>query len=146
MKIKLLLITICLKLCILDSTSMFLRNNNSTTSSQFTKIRPLINKKKFELEEKRIILLQNKLSEYLKNTDQFINSNSNKDIFIALFSNFTQMNGEILYHQYMNERHNKDIQNLIDKLNNFQSNNNEKWYYDTLSNKFSLPDDSNIVV
>ena len=62
----------------------------------------------------------------------------------SYFSNFTQMNGKIMFDQYINDKHNKDIQNLIDNLNNFQSNNNDKWIYDTINNKFVLPEESKI--
>ena len=33
---------------------------------------------------------------------------------------------------------------MIDHLNNFQSNNYDKWTYDTISNKFILPEESKI--
>ena len=122
---------------------MFLKENISF-NNEVNKRKMSIDKKKFELEEKKIVNLQNQVSEYLKNPDQFISANTNKDNFIAVFSNFTQVNGEILYDQYIHDRHNKDIQNLIDHLNNFQSNNYDKWTYDTISNKFILPEESKI--
>ncbi len=145
MKSRFILIILCLKLSVLETISVLLRKTNSTIPSQSTKIVPLINKRQFQLEEKRINSLQQKLMDYIKNPDQFLSNNPNKDIFIALFSNFTHMNGEILYNQYIKDRHNKDIQNLIDRINNFQSSNSDKWFYNTLSNKFSLPDDSILI-
>src|SRR5690606_829850 len=110
MKIKLLIVCIGLiSLTSCTNTTSFLKPSNSTVS----KPKIEIDKKKFEEEEKKILILQNLLNEYLTNPDQFISTKSNKDNFIAVFSNFTKINGEILYNQYNNKK-SKDIQNLID--------------------------------
>ncbi len=83
--------------------------------------------------------MQQLLQSYLKDPHSFMVSHNNRENFIAVFSNFTRLNGEVLYDQYVHRE--KDIQTLIDNLNHVKSKNLDKWDYDSVKGKFLLPDD-----
>ena len=85
--------------------------------------------------------LENILSSYLANPQQFILTHSNKENFIALFSNFTRLNGEVLYNEYIESKHHKDIQYQLDDLNNFKFKNVMNWEFDHNNKNFILPDE-----
>jgi hypothetical protein len=85
--------------------------------------------------------MENILSSYLVNPQQFILSHSNKDNFIAIFSNFTRLNGEVLYNEYIESKHHKDIQFQLDDLNNFKFKNVMSWEFDNIRKNFVLPDE-----
>ncbi len=86
--------------------------------------------------------LEKLLKDYLDNPNNFLTSNNNKDIFTAIFTNFTRSNGEVIYNDYLLEQseHNKsDLQSIIDDINNIKSKSGE-WEYK--NGRFNLPDDS----
>jgi hypothetical protein len=83
--------------------------------------------------------------EYLDSPDKYLSGNSNKENFIAMFSNLTKLDGAKLYSNYIDFTHNKGQQFIIDKINHLNSKNIEKWAYDTNLNKFRLSEESNII-
>jgi hypothetical protein len=85
--------------------------------------------------------MQQLLQAYLKDPQSFLVSHNNRENFVAVFSNFTRLNGEFLYDQYVNRE--KDIQSLIDDLNKLKSKSLDNWQYDSAKGKFILPEESN---
>jgi hypothetical protein len=85
--------------------------------------------------------MEDLLSSYLANPQQFILSHSNKENFIAIFSNFTRLNGEVLYDEYLESKHHKDIQSQLDDLNNFKIRNVNNWEFDSTRGKLVLSDE-----
>jgi len=98
-------------------------------------------KSQFIIEEKEIEDIQSKLKEYLSNSDKFIINHSNKDNFITIFSNVTQVNGEFLFNQFAEENKAKTLQKTIDEINNIKAKNNDKWTFNSLTNRFDLPEE-----
>lgn len=84
------------------------------------------------------------MKDYIINPQQFLMSHSNKDNFIAIFSNFTHSNGEEIYKDFIEGRYQKDVQSMLDNLNNFKVKYVDKWEYDTLRGRFNLPDESKL--
>lgn len=87
--------------------------------------------------------VQNLVETYMKNPQLFLQSHNNKDNFIAIFTNFTRLNGEVIYNKYMNK--NKDMQSLIDSINNYKYHNLDNWDFDPVKKKFILSEDSIIL-
>ena len=75
---------------------------------------------------------------------KYIPAHSNKENFIAIFGNYTKTDVTKDLNGYL-ENTDKDIQFLIDKINNFQTNNIVDWDFDTTKQKFTLPDESNFI-
>jgi len=86
---------------------------------------------------------ENDYKEYLNNPNQYITTHSNKDIFITIFSNYTKLDGLQLYNNFINSDRRNDMQFKIDKINNLNSRNIDKWQYDSIIKKFRLSEDSN---
>jgi hypothetical protein len=84
--------------------------------------------------------------EYIDNSDVFLSSHSNRENFIAMFSNFTKINGEGLYQSYIQATYKKGPQYVIDKMNNIGSKNVDKWEYDTNLKKFKLSEESKHII
>jgi hypothetical protein len=84
-------------------------------------------------------------SEYRDNTDVYLSSHSNKEIFLAMFSNYTNSDGEKLYESYSDYTRKKGPQFIIDKMNGLISKNVDKWEYDSNLKKFKLSEESNFV-
>lgn len=86
--------------------------------------------------------METNLKEYLNNPQGFISTHNNKENFVTIFSNFTRLNGEILFNEYYNKKYNGDIQIMLDNLNNIKQKNLNDWDFDIIKRKFALPDDS----
>jgi hypothetical protein len=106
---------------------------NVIFSTRLFKMRNIINVKNYE----------NDMKEYVNNPDEYITKHSNKDIFITIFSNFTKLDGLQLYNNFINSDRRNDMQFKIDKINNLNSRNVDKWQYDSIIKKFRLSEDSN---
>jgi hypothetical protein len=85
--------------------------------------------------------LEKTIREYLSNPAKFILTNSNKENFISIFSNFTKMNGEEIYEEYIATKYHKDLQSILDDINGIKFKNVNGWNYDHVMKKFILPDD-----
>ena len=89
--------------------------------------------------------MEDLLKSYNDNPGEFITSHSNKENFITIFSNFTRLNGEILYEEYIESKHHKDIQSVLDNLNKLNSKGNvNNWDFDPKKGKFIVTDESKI--
>lgn len=84
------------------------------------------------------------VKEYLQMPQQYISSHNNKENFIAIFSNFTKLNGEVLLNEYIENMNGKDLQSIIDNINQIKNKYVTRWEFDTQKGKFILPDDSKI--
>lgn len=80
--------------------------------------------------------------EYLNNPSKFLVNHSNEENFIAVFSNFTNSNGRELYNSYMQDVYLKDIQTILDDINNVKRGYGSKWKFDPVRKKYILPDKS----
>ena len=89
--------------------------------------------------------MEKNFKQYIENPARFIYSHNNKDNFIAVFSNFTRTDGENIYNEYLQTKHKKDIQSILDNINNFKFKNVNSWSFDSSKGKFVLPDDSKIL-
>ena len=98
-----------------------------------------------EEEELKFSKVEDPVKEYVDNPNQYISTHSNKENFIAIFSNFTKLNGEILYEEYVDKNIKKDLQNIIDNINQRKTKHLTKWEYESSKRKFILPDDSKII-
>lgn len=98
-----------------------------------------------EEEEMKFSKVEDSVNEYLSNPNQYISTHSNHENFIAIFSNFTKLNGEILYEEYVDNNIKKNLQNIIDNINEIKIKHLTKWEYDSSKRKFVLPDDSKII-
>jgi len=98
-----------------------------------------------EEEEMKFSKVEDSVNEYLSNPNQYISTHSNQENFIAIFSNFTKLNGEILYEEYVDNNIKKNLQNIIDNINEIKIKHLTKWEYDSSKRKFVLPDDSKII-
>lgn len=63
---------------------------------------------------------------------------------MAIFSNYTKSDASEFYQEYI-ETNKREIQNVIDKINNFQNDINFNWEYDVQNRKFIMPDESNFI-
>ncbi len=61
---------------------------------------------------------------------------------MAIFTNYTKADVSDDLEQYT-ESNRKEIQNVIDKINNIQNNYIFNWEYDVQRKKFVMPDESN---
>jgi len=61
---------------------------------------------------------------------------------LAIFTNSTKADVSESLEQYI-ENNKKEIQNVIDKINNIQNNYIFNWEYDVQRKKFIMPDESN---
>ncbi len=86
------------------------------------------------------VSMQTLLQAYLKDYRAYLTSHNNRQNFVAVFSNFTRLNGDLLYDQYVSKQ--RDMQSLMDDINNIKIRNLDKWEYDAAKRKFVLPDDS----
>ena len=112
----------------IKSTSLNLENN-SENLQKISKIK--------EMEEL--------IKSYLDNPESFILTHNNRENFIAVLSNFTRLNGEEIYEEYLEKQYQKDIQTVIDHMNNIKIKHVNNWDYDSVQGKFILPDDSKLV-
>jgi hypothetical protein len=78
------------------------------------------------------------LYEYSIDPNKYILSHTNQENFIAMFSKYSNLNGNKLYENYKTHKTGKFY-------NKFQSTTN-KWEYNTIHNKFILPDESKLVL
>jgi len=85
--------------------------------------------------------VNNLVQQYVYNPYEFISNHNNKENFKAIFSNYTKTDSSKYLDKYI-ENNKKEIQNVIDKINNFQNNNIFNWDYDVQKGKFILPDES----
>lgn len=85
----------------------------------------------------------NKSMKYLNDAYNYIPNHSNKENFIAIFGNYTKADVTKDLNGYI-DNNNKEIQYVIDKINNFQTNNIIDWEFDSAKQKFTLPDESNL--
>ena len=93
-------------------------------------------------EQLKFSQVEDKVKEYLQMPQQYISTHSNKENFIAIFSNFTKLNGEVILNEYVENNKGKDIQSMIDNINQIKNKHLTRWEYDTQKGKFVLPDDS----
>jgi len=91
-------------------------------------------------------LIKKIVNEYLNDPYKYIPNHSNKENFIAIFGNYTNNKSDVTkdLDKYLENNH-KDIQSVIDKINNFQTNNIVDWDFDTTRQKFTLPDESKLL-
>ena len=82
------------------------------------------------------------MSDYALDPETFLKTHNNREIFIALFSEKSKVNGKKLYEQFMDSLNKNDIQTKIDKMNKFD-NQNDKWSFNSLKKEFDLPNNSN---
>jgi hypothetical protein len=83
------------------------------------------------------------VQEYLTNPLDFISRHKNKENFLVIFSNYTKADASDIFQEYT-ENNKNEIQNVIDKINNFPNNNNFNWEYDIQKKKFIMPDESKL--
>lgn len=98
-----------------------------------------------EEEQLKFSKVEDIVNEYTQNPKQFISSHNNKENFIAIFSNFTRLNGEVLFEEYIRDNREKDLQAIIDNINNIKTKHVTKWEFESSKGKFILPDDSKII-
>ena len=82
------------------------------------------------------------VQEFLLNPLDYIATHNNKDNFLAIFTNYTKADASDNFEQFT-ESNKKEIQNVIDKINNIKNNNKFNWEYDVQKKKFIMPDESN---
>lgn len=82
----------------------------------------------------------------MENSDKYILTHNNKDNFIFVFNNYTKADGETIYKNYIQNNYRKDINSVLDNLNNIKNSNTDTWDYDLIKGKFILPDESNFSI